>query len=46
MYLLNEVILYLIGYVGEVSVEDIEKNLKFSVGDVIGKSGLECYYDK
>ncbi|EAF0745603.1 penicillin-binding transpeptidase domain-containing protein [Listeria monocytogenes] len=45
-YPLNEATSHLIGYVGEVSAEDIEKNPKLSVGDVIGKSGLERYYDK
>lgn len=45
-YPLNEATSHLIGYVGEVSAEDIEKNPKLGVGDVIGKSGLERYYDK
>ncbi|MBF2595505.1 penicillin-binding transpeptidase domain-containing protein, partial [Listeria welshimeri] len=45
-YAQNEATSHLIGYVGEVSAEDIEKNPKLGVGDVIGKSGLERYYDK
>lgn len=45
-YPLNEATSHLIGYVGEVSAEDIEKNPKLGVGDVIGKNGLERYYDK
>ncbi|WP_239257147.1 penicillin-binding protein PBP4(5) [Listeria ilorinensis] len=45
-YPLNEAAAHLIGYVGEVSAEDIEKNPALNVGDVIGKTGLERVYDK
>lgn len=45
MYPLNEAASHLIGYVGEVSAEDIEKDPTLRTGDVIGKSGLEATYD-
>ncbi|WP_088810202.1 MULTISPECIES: penicillin-binding transpeptidase domain-containing protein [Listeria] len=45
-YPLNQATAHLIGYVGEVSAEDIEKNPQLNVGDIIGKTGLERYYDK
>ncbi|EUJ33199.1 penicillin-binding protein [Listeria floridensis FSL S10-1187] len=45
-YPLNESASHLIGYVGEVSAEDIEKNPALNVGDLIGKTGLERYFDK
>ncbi|MHC5281112.1 penicillin-binding protein PBP4(5) [Listeria kieliensis] len=45
-YPLNQASAHLLGYVGEVSAEDIEKNPQLKVGDVIGKTGLERYYDK
>ncbi len=45
-YPLNQATAHLIGYVGEVSAEDIQKNSKLNVGDVIGKTGLERYFDK
>lgn len=45
-YPLNQATAHLIGYVGEVSAEDIEKNPKLNVGDIIGKTGLERYFDK
>ncbi len=44
-YPLNEAAAHLIGYVGEVSAEDIEKDPTLRTGDVIGKSGLEATYD-
>ncbi|WP_311773252.1 penicillin-binding protein PBP4(5) [Listeria booriae] len=45
-YPLSQAAAHLIGYVGEVSAEDIEKNKLLNVGDFIGKAGLERYYDK
>ncbi|MBM6614380.1 penicillin-binding transpeptidase domain-containing protein [Desemzia sp. RIT804] len=45
-YPLNEAAAHLIGYVGEVSAEDIEKNPALAVGDTIGKSGLEAAFDE
>lgn len=44
-YPLNEAAAHLIGYVGEVSAEDIEKNPALAAGDLIGKSGLESAFD-
>ncbi|WP_311772350.1 penicillin-binding protein PBP4(5) [Listeria rocourtiae] len=45
-YPLSQAAAHLIGYVGEVSAEDIEKNKLLNAGDIIGKAGLERYYDK
>lgn len=38
---------HLLGYIGEVSLDEIEKypNLNLRQGDLIGKSGIEKYYD-
>ena len=41
-YPLNEAAAHLIGYVGETTAEDIEKNPSLQAGDVIGKAGLEA----
>ncbi|MGX7419580.1 penicillin-binding protein PBP4(5) [Carnobacterium gallinarum] len=45
-YPINQAAAHLIGYVGEVSAEDIDKNPSLKVGDVIGKSGLEATFEK
>ncbi|MEG0679809.1 MAG: penicillin-binding transpeptidase domain-containing protein [Carnobacterium sp.] len=45
-YPLNEAAAHLIGYVGEATAEDIEKNPSLQAGDVIGKSGLESTFNK
>ena len=45
-YPLNEAAAHLIGYVGEATAEDIEKNKSLQAGDVIGKSGLEATFNK
>lgn len=45
-YPLNEAASHLIGYVGDVSAEDIENDPTLSAGDTIGKSGLEATYDE
>lgn len=45
-YPLNEAAAHLIGYVGEVSAEDIEKNPALAAGDNIGKSGLEAAFNE
>ncbi len=37
---------HLIGYTGIASDSDLENNLSLSLNDIIGKSGLEVYYDK
>lgn len=36
---------HLIGYVGEVSAEDIDKEPSYKAGDLIGKAGLEATYN-
>ncbi|MEH7520043.1 penicillin-binding transpeptidase domain-containing protein [Priestia megaterium] len=46
IYSLNEAAAHLIGYVGKVSAEDIQRHPSYSEGEYIGKSGLEYTYDK
>lgn len=45
-YPLGESLANLIGYTGKVTAEDIEKNPALSNDAVIGKTGIERFYDK
>lgn len=45
-YPLAEAGAHLIGYIGEVFAEDIEKDPSLQSGDIIGKSGLEAAFDE
>ncbi|MBF8808067.1 MAG: penicillin-binding transpeptidase domain-containing protein [Enterococcus lacertideformus] len=45
-YPLGEAAAQLIGYVGDISAEDIKKNAELSSNGKIGRSGLERTYDK
>lgn len=45
-YPLNEAAAHLIGYVGEVSAEDIENNPTLRSGETVGKAGLEAAFDE
>ncbi|KAF1295276.1 penicillin-binding protein [Enterococcus sp. JM4C] len=45
-YPLKEAAAHLIGYVGSVTAEDLEKNPELSTDGVIGRSGLEMALDK
>jgi len=47
-YLSGEMTAHLIGYTGEISPEELKKdtNSSLSVGDIIGKDGLEKYLDQ
>ncbi len=36
---------HLLGYTGSVTKEDLAKNTEIDLNDLIGKSGLEAYYD-
>lgn len=40
-----EVFSHLLGYTGPVSEADLENEQQFSLNDIIGKNGLELYYD-
>uniref|UniRef100_A0A7C4UGY0 Penicillin-binding protein 2 n=1 Tax=candidate division WOR-3 bacterium TaxID=2052148 RepID=A0A7C4UGY0_UNCW3 len=44
-YLYDELLSHLIGYVGEVSDDEIKKNYNLNLGDIIGKKGIEKSYD-
>ncbi|WP_071848954.1 penicillin-binding transpeptidase domain-containing protein [Alkalibacterium sp. 20] len=46
LYPLGEAAAHLIGYVGDVSAEDIENNPLLQSEQVVGKSGLEYRFDK
>lgn len=48
IYPLKEVLAHVLGYVGEISPKQLEKEeyKTFRPGDIIGKGGLEQYYDK
>lgn len=45
-YPLKEAAAHLIGYIGEVTKEDLDKNSDLKEGDMIGKAGLERALDK
>ena len=45
-YLDGELLAHVIGYTGPVDKNDVENNNSLSFNDVVGKSGLEAYYDK
>ncbi|HDL18562.1 MAG TPA: penicillin-binding protein 2 [Bacteroidetes bacterium] len=36
---------HLFGYLGEISPDEMKKNARFQKGDIIGKKGLERYYE-
>ena len=44
-YIYGPVFSHILGYTAEVTQRDLEKNNKLDLGDEIGKSGLELYYD-
>jgi len=46
-YLYHDFAAHSLGYVGEIDKEELERfgNPKFQGGDIIGKAGLEKYYD-
>jgi len=45
-YVAGEMIAHIVGYVSEVSQDELEKsNGKYTPGDMVGKSGIEKYYD-
>jgi penicillin-binding protein 2 len=45
LYLDGETIAPVIGYTGEVSKEDLEKDEEYTSGDIVGKHGLEKFLD-
>jgi len=45
-YPYSELLFHLVGYVGEITCEEIEKDSSYVLGDYVGKMGLERYYEK
>ncbi len=45
-YFESRIFSHILGYVGAVGDDDIKNNPSFDLNDVVGKSGLEGYYDK
>jgi penicillin-binding protein 2 len=45
-YLSSQIYSHLVGYTGETDPDDIDENEDILLGDVIGKEGIESYYDK
>ncbi|MBN1363638.1 MAG: penicillin-binding protein 2 [Syntrophaceae bacterium] len=46
LYLDGEILAPVIGYTGEISKEEMEKNDKYTYGDISGKHGLERFFDE
>ncbi len=45
-YTLDEATYHLLGYVGEVTADELEQNDSYEAGDIIGKQGAEALYDE
>ena len=45
-YFESRIFSHILGYVGAVGDNDIKNNPSFDLNDIVGKSGLEGYYDK
>lgn len=45
-YLYPEIISHVLGYAGPVTKEDIKNNEDYLLNEIIGKTGLEAYYNK
>ena len=46
-YLFGPTLAHLLGYVGEVSAEELaDKSLGYELGDLVGRAGVEVAYDK
>lgn len=45
-YVLDEATYHLLGYVGEVTADELEENDSYESGDTIGKQGIEKLYEE
>ncbi|MCC5895901.1 MAG: penicillin-binding transpeptidase domain-containing protein [Alkalibacterium sp.] len=45
LYPLDEAAAHLVGYIGEVTAEDIERDPSLASGQIVGKAGLESVFD-
>lgn len=46
LYPLGEAAAHLVGYVGDVTAEDIENNPSLASGQIVGKTGMESVFDE
>lgn len=46
LYPLGEAAAHLVGYVGDVTAEDIERNPTLASGQIVGKTGMEAVFDE
>lgn len=46
LYMLGEAAAHLVGYVGDVTAEDIENNPTLTSGQIVGKTGIEAVFDE
>ncbi|MCC5889161.1 MAG: penicillin-binding transpeptidase domain-containing protein [Alkalibacterium sp.] len=46
LYPLGEAAAHLVGYIGEVTAEDIENNPTLASGQIVGKAGMEAVFDE
>jgi len=45
-YIYGDIFTHILGYTGEASEKDLEKYESLSSGDIVGKSGIERYYEE
>jgi penicillin-binding protein 2 len=45
-YPYGEILCHLLGYVGEITYDEVKNNETYSIGDYIGRMGLEQFYEK
>lgn len=45
-YIYKDIFTHILGYTGETSAEDIKKYTNLSSGDIVGKLGVERYYEE
>lgn len=45
-YVYGDIFTHILGYTGEASENDLEKYIQLSGGDIVGKSGVEKFYEE
>lgn len=46
VYKVPESLSHILGYIGKISKEELEKNSDYNLSDIVGKSGVEKVYEK